>query len=267
VSLLFQKSKEINMKDPKEILKLKITELGLATQTVNNLVDVVFNTLPEMNTSDPEQFTSIRHSTGKKHRRLMADFAKDIYIKEVLEAYENFPNYDFAGMYSDWTTKDSTLRHLQKKLAELGMTRFDWSLLRQSTTKGIKRSKDQWLDTPIGLLGTLSSPVSETLIRLNPHHEVTVQDLLELGPSFYYRMQNCRLSFFKTQEKLTSIGFKYEDGIIMQIRFSDWTPEQNIIEIMHRAKKSREAAIDFLKTAELLKFAPLGTYKILSIGK
>jgi hypothetical protein len=143
--------------------------------------------------------------------------AAKLTVSELIESYDRAPKEFW------W----ASLERLTEKLAEFGLTRLDWFFLPQSTmtTEVISSlSKQEWLDQPAVLLGTVSN---QLLQRLNPYSDPNprtylVRALLEgvaaqkYSWTLSYLCKNHRSSVENTRRVLRGLGFTYEDGWFMQ---------------------------------------------------
>ena len=255
-----------------KVLKTNITALGFATQTVGMLVEIFLRSLPEDKRNEVEADqpkhtnTEISYSThSKMSRKWTANLASTLSVQDILQAIDakfSTPSKR-CGLFKDCGCKNHTYRVLSNKLVGLGMTRFDWIHLPQSTVEGVKIAKKQWLGQPIGLLGTLSSQAIFHLQNLDDRGSwyldkegetpvQTVKDLLDLKLDItnrYDKVGNCLRTLRNTQQRLREVGFNRNDGLFMQTNFTTSTKDEVIKDVMSRANLSHREAEMFVETA------------------
>ena len=147
-------------------------------------------------------------------------------------------------------------RSFSQKLVELGMTQLDWIALPNSTvtTTMLKRlGKEKLRSLSVLVLDTLSSTALE---RLRWHtkkdvRETTIQDLLDFNPLEDRRhmdrsfVRSFAQSFLNTRNRLLELGFRYEDGLFLQVG----TKRQLAEDLMKTESLSKQMAYKFVEIA------------------
>lgn len=213
-----------------EVLKMTLGQLGFHTNTRNRLIDNVVRRWDHLN--DTNLCHELHYVAGdtfepRPQKKILASYcvwAEKITVAEVMEAVCNN-----GGTF----LKGSSETAFGKKVEQLGLTKEDWSCLPKRTLKSAisgDENKAGLLQKNILALGTVSNIflkkikyfLKYELVERGEYKgcdfsemEITIEKFITLyNPD---RHEELLPSAKKTREKLVSLGFRYEDGIFMQL--------------------------------------------------
>ncbi len=202
----------------KEALELPLNSLDLSPSYILEVAEFIF----------AERNPEWGGGRGRAHDREMARLAMGYTIADLTQAYESAgtsPRHVHSGgrylLAHSGKGRVNSLTIL-RKLAELGLEYVDWPHVQSAKCSGdeLKQlSKEVLLQKNVRVLNTLTSysrrAVLHELAKLGVEREdqtLTISDLLLVQDAG----QPVARSISKTRKYLRELGFKYEDGPLLQ---------------------------------------------------
>lgn len=166
--------------------------------------------------------------------------ASKLVLKDVMDYWdERAARRAHGGAVKYGSDGHRIMKKFMTRLVELGMTREDWLHLPQESLKGW-RKKEDWLDKPLVLLGTLTRQAI-LYMRLE---RMTVKELLAYSPDRDHEKRFYQ-SLAKTRKKLRRLGFKYEDGVFLQA----FTKRRLVEDVMQKCRLHKKQATLVVESA------------------